>query len=60
MRKKLVSLGFALAALAAASTFAPAAASTPAANSCPAGTYEFHCTQSTRILCCPMGALCFC
>jgi hypothetical protein len=58
MRKKLLSLGFALAALAAAGT--TATASTPATTSCPAGTYEFHCQQSTRILCCPLGALCFC
>ena len=55
MRKKLVSLGFALAALAAAST-----TPTASASSCPPGTYEFQCKQSTRILCCPMGALCFC
>ncbi|HET9209868.1 MAG TPA: hypothetical protein VFR03_05690 [Thermoanaerobaculia bacterium] len=55
MRKKLLSLGFALAVVAAAST-----AATAAAKSCPEGTYEFQCSQSTRILCCPIGALCFC
>jgi hypothetical protein len=53
MRKKLVSLGFALAALVAASTFTPASAKT-----CPSGTYEFHCANFT--VCCPIGALCHC
>jgi len=56
MRKKLLSLGFALAALAAAST--TATASTPATKSCPSGTYEFHCSSFT--VCCPIGALCHC
>jgi hypothetical protein len=55
MRKKLLSLGFALAALAAASAFAPASAAT---KSCPSGTYEFTCGNFT--VCCHVGALCHC
>lgn len=51
MRKKLLSLGFALAAFAAAST-------TATAKSCPPGTYEFQCSNFT--VCCPIGALCHC
>jgi hypothetical protein len=53
MRKKLLSLGFALAALVAASAFTPASAKT-----CPAGTYEFQCGSVT--VCCHFGALCYC
>lgn len=53
MRKKLVFLGFALAALAAAST-----STTASASSCPPRTYEFHCADFT--VCCPFGALCHC
>ena len=52
MRKKLLSLGFALAALAAIST------SSTSASSCPPRTYEFQCGNVT--LCCPIGALCHC
>jgi hypothetical protein len=55
MRKKLVSLGFALAALAVVSTSATASA---AAKSCPPGTYEFTCGSFTG--CCHIGALCPC
>jgi hypothetical protein len=55
MRRKLVSLGIALAALVAAITFTPASAS---AKPCPPGTYEFHCSNFT--VCCPIGALCHC
>ncbi len=51
MRKKLLSLGFALAALAAAST-------TASAKTCPSGTYEFQCGSIT--VCCHVGALCYC
>ncbi len=54
MRKKLVSLGFALAALVAASTHA--SATTPI--SCPAGTHQFNCP--TYSFCCPNGAFCIC
>lgn len=56
MRKKLLSLGFALAALTAVST--SATTSTSATSSCPPKTYEFHCQNVT--LCCPIGALCHC
>ncbi len=55
MRKKLVLLGFALAALVAASTNATASAAT---KSCPSGTYEFTCGGFT--VCCHIGALCHC
>lgn len=55
MRKKLLSLGFALAALVAASAFTPASAAT---KSCPSGTYELTCANFT--VCCHIGALCHC
>jgi hypothetical protein len=58
MRKKLVSLGFALTALVAASALAPASATTPVTNPCPAGTHLFTC--NTYSYCCPMGAFCIC
>jgi hypothetical protein len=55
MRKKLVSLGIALAALVAASTFTPASAQS---STCPAGTHLFTCP--TYSYCCPNGAFCIC
>jgi hypothetical protein len=58
MRKKLVSLGFALAALVAASTVKPAAADGP--SICPPGTRVIVCVDRPGILCCPNTAMCFC
>jgi hypothetical protein len=52
MRKKLVLLAFALAAVAATS------AASAAGPTCPQNTYPFTCGTST--VCCPRGALCFC
>jgi hypothetical protein len=54
MRKKLITLGFALAA-AAASTLSPASA-TPV--TCRAGSHLFVCP--TYSFCCPNGAFCIC
>jgi hypothetical protein len=55
MRKKLVSLGFALAALITASTLAPAKAS---AATCPNGYHLIVCP--TYSFCCPNNAFCVC
>ena len=53
MRKKLVFLGFALAALTAASAVSSAAATT-----CPKGTHLIVCPTSSW--CCPNNAFCVC
>ena len=59
MRKKLVSLGFALAALVAASTFAPAAADGPLV--CPGTGYRvITCADGVHHMCCPDFAMCYC
>ncbi|HEY4572989.1 MAG TPA: hypothetical protein VIJ61_06425 [Thermoanaerobaculia bacterium] len=55
MRKKLLSLGFALAALVAASTFMPASAQS---STCPKGSHLFVCP--TYSFCCPNNAFCAC
>jgi hypothetical protein len=55
MRKKLVLLAFALAAVAATSATSPASAAGP---TCPQNTYPINC--GTYTFCCPRGALCFC
>ena len=56
MRKKLVSLGFALAALVAASTFTPAAADP---STCPPNSHRIVCPDG-HSFCCPNNALCIC
>lgn len=53
MRKKLIYLGFALAALVAASTGSPVSATT-----CPPGSNLFQCP--TYSFCCPFNARCAC
>jgi hypothetical protein len=60
MRKKLIILGFALAA-AAASALPSAYADPPVNSFCPAGTRRVDCvTDPTKFICCPNTALCFC
>jgi hypothetical protein len=54
MRKKLIALAFALAAVAASTI--PSTAS--AAPNCPAGTWPIACGH--RTICCPDGAFCVC
>jgi hypothetical protein len=56
MRKKLLSLGFALAALVAASTFMPASAQS---STCPTGSHLFTCPNG-HSFCCPNNAFCAC
>lgn len=58
MRKKLVILGFALVATAAA--LAPAAATGPVNSFCPQGTRRIDCVDRTGFICCPDNAMCFC
>lgn len=58
MRKKLLSLGFALAALVAASTLTPAAADGP--SICPPNTRVVVCSDGVHFLCCPNTAFCAC
>jgi hypothetical protein len=55
MRKKLVSLGIALAALVVASTFSPAAADS---STCPKNSHLIVCP--TYSFCCPNNAFCVC
>ena len=55
MRKKLVSLGIALAALVAASTLTPASADP---TTCPKGSHLIVCP--TYSFCCPNNAFCVC
>jgi 3D (Asp-Asp-Asp) domain-containing protein len=56
MRKKLIILGFALAA-AAASTLSTAAADP---SICPSGTRVVLCTTHSGFICCPDNAFCAC
>jgi hypothetical protein len=60
MPKKLVSLGFALVALAAAGTLAPASATAPPHEGppCPSGSHLLVCP--TYSYCCPNNAFCIC
>jgi hypothetical protein len=61
MRKKLMCLGFALAAVAAASNLPSVFADTPVNSFCPQGTRRIDCTQPPpQFICCPNNALCFC
>lgn len=57
MRKKLVSLGFALAALAAASAFTSSAAN---GQNCPPGNRVVLCADGVHHICCPDNAFCAC
>ncbi len=61
MRKKLIILGFALAA-AAASTLTPASADPTINSFCPAGTRRIDCVSSPTpsFICCPDYAMCYC
>lgn len=53
MRKKLIALAFALAAVAAST--APTASAAP---KCPDQTFPIDCGH--RIICCPINAICVC
>lgn len=55
MRKKLVLLAFALAAVAATSAIAPASAAGP---TCPKNSHLIDC--GTYTFCCPNNAFCVC
>jgi hypothetical protein len=56
MRKKIVSLGFALAALAAAYAATPASADP---TTCPKNSHLITCPDGTSF-CCPNNAFCVC
>jgi hypothetical protein len=58
MRKKLLSLGFALAALAATYAVAPASAD-PDPTTCPKNSHLIVCPDS-HSFCCPNNAFCVC
>jgi len=61
MRKKLIILGFALAA-ATASTLTPASADPTINSFCPAGTRRIDCVAGSTpsFICCPDYAMCYC
>lgn len=60
MRKKLVCLGFALAAVAAASNLPSVFADPPVNSFCPQGTRRIDCVTRPGFICCPDNAMCFC